>query len=280
VNPQVDVRLLLALAALMGAAPSLPAQAPDPRPTEARLFTQRDAVAAGIATAATLVVAAFDRSIAESVADPEGRLQRNTFLGARAKNFNLINEQSLTLAGLALYGIGRVSHSPTLADMSFHTAEAVVVASVVSQVIRLPLGRERPIVPSNGGSKPFVFRPFRGWNNRDYRAFPSIHSASGFAAAAVLSGEVAKRWPDARWYVSPVLYGLAATPGLSRMYMNQHWASDVLMGAFIGVVAGHKVMRYNHTTNPRNKVNRFFLGNDAGVVTRGERVLFQITRNF
>jgi membrane-associated phospholipid phosphatase len=64
------------------------------------------------------------------------------------------------------------------------------------------------------------------------------------------------------------------------MYMNQHWASDVLMGAFIGVVAGHKVMRYNHTTNPRNKVNRFFLGNDAGVVTRGERVLFQITRNF
>jgi membrane-associated phospholipid phosphatase len=280
VNPQVDVRLLLALAALIGAAPSLPAQVPDPRPTDARLFTQRDAVAAGIATAATLVVAAFDRSIAENVADPEGRLQRNTFLGARAKNFNLINEQSLTLAGLALYGIGRISHSPTLADMSFHTAEAVVVASVVSQVIRLPLGRERPIVPSNGGSKPFVFRPFRGWNNREYRAFPSIHSASGFAAAAVLSGEVAKRWPDARWYVSPVLYGLAATPGLSRMYMNQHWASDVLMGAFIGVVAGHKVMRYNHTTNPRNKVNRFFLGSDAGVVTRGERVLFQIARTF
>ncbi|MDQ3951271.1 MAG: phosphatase PAP2 family protein, partial [Gemmatimonadota bacterium] len=186
----------------------------------------------------------------------------------------------LTLGGLALYGIGRLSHSPTLADISFHMTEAVVIASVVSQVIRLPLGRERPIVKSNLGSDPFVFRPFRGWNNRDYRAFPSIHSASGFAAAAVLSGEVAKRWPDARWYVSPLLYGLAATPGLSRMYMNQHWASDVLMGAFIGVVAGQKVVRYNHATNPRNKVNRFFLGTDAGVATRGERVLFRITRSF
>ena len=279
-NRQVDLRLLLALAAAIGPAPSLPAQAPEPAPAEARLFTQRDAVAAGIATAATLALAAFDRSIAEDISDPEGRYQRSTFLGARAKNFNHVNEQTLTLAGLALYGIGRISHSPTIADMAFHTAEAVVVASVVSQVIRLPLGRERPIVEGNGGSDPFVFRPFRGWNNRDYRAFPSIHSASGFAAAAVLSGEVAKRWPGARWYVSPVLYGLAATPGLSRMYMNQHWASDVLMGAFIGVVAGQKVVRYNHTTHPRNKVNRFFLGSDADVAARGERVLFRITRTF
>jgi membrane-associated phospholipid phosphatase len=171
-----------------------------------------------------------------------------------------------------------VARQPTLADISFHIAEAVVVASTISQIIRLPLGRERPIV--NGGSDPFVFHPFKGLDTRDYRAFPSIHSASGFAAAAVLSGEVARRWPHASWYVSPLVYGLAATPGLSRMYMNQHWASDVLMGAFIGVVAGQKVVRYNHITHPRNKVNRFFLGGEAGVTTRGDRVVFQITRAF
>jgi hypothetical protein len=52
------------------------------------------------------------------------------------------------------------------------------------------------------------------------------------------------------------------------------------MGAFIGVVAGQKVVRYNHMTNPLNKVNRFFLGSDARVATRGEQVLFQITRTF
>jgi membrane-associated phospholipid phosphatase len=280
VNRHLKLCPVLALCATIGAVPYLRAQAPQPEPRDTRLFTQRDAIAAGIATAATLVVAAFDRPIAENVSDPEGRLQRNTFLGARAQNFNHINEQSLTLGGLALYGIGRLSHSSTLADVSFHVTEAVVVASVVSQVIRLPLGRERPIVATNRGRAPFVFRPFRGWNSRDYRAFPSIHSASGFAAAAVLSGEVAQRWPNARWYASPLLYGIAATPGLARMYMNQHWASDVLMGAFIGVVAGQKIVRYNHTTNPRNKVNRFFLGSDAGVATRGEAVRFQITRRF
>jgi membrane-associated phospholipid phosphatase len=272
------VGLFLTLA-LFGA-PPVGAQAPEPRATNARLFTQGDVVAAGIATAATLALAAFDRPIAEAISDPAGRYQRSRFLGARASEFNHVNEQTLTVAGLALYGIGRLSRSPTLADVSFHTAEAVVVASIVSQLIRLPVGRERPIVPSNRGSDPFVFYPFRGFGNRDYRAFPSIHSASGFAAAAVLSGEVARRWPDARWYASPLLYGLAATPGLSRMYMNQHWASDVLMGAFIGVVAGQKVVRYNHATNPRNKVNRFFLGSHADAAPHGERIILRITRPF
>jgi membrane-associated phospholipid phosphatase len=273
--------LAIAFAALLAlAAPSLRAQAPEPPRTNTRLFTERDAIAAGLATAATLVLAGFDRSIAESVSSPEGRFQRNRFLGARADNFNHVNEQSLTLGGLALYGIGRLSHSPTLADMSFHVAEAVVVASVFSQLIRLPLGRERPAVATNGGRAPFVFRPFKGWNNRDYRAFPSIHSASGFAAAAVLSGEAARRWPSARWYVSPLVYGLAATPGLARMYKNQHWATDVLMGAFIGVVSGQKIVRYNHSTNPRNKVNRFFLGNVAGVAPHDGRVTIQINRTF
>ena len=273
-------RIVLTVALQAAVASSLFAQNSEPQPSNTRLFTGRDAIAAGIATAATLALAAFDRPIAESVADPSGRYQRSTFLGARSRDFNRINEQTLTMGGLALYGIGRLSRSTTLADVSFHVAEAVVVASTVSQIIRLPLGRERPIVPGNGGSDPFVFRPFKGLGSRDYRAFPSIHSSSGFAAAAVLSGEAARRWPNARWYVTPLAYALAATPGLSRMYMNQHWASDVLMGAFIGVVAGQKVVRYNHTTNPRNKVNRFFLGNDAGLSAQEERILFRITRTF
>jgi membrane-associated phospholipid phosphatase len=280
VNRYIQLCFAAAVISATPASPPLLAQAPEPRGVDSRLFTQRDLVAAGIATAATLALAAFDRPIAESVSDPTGRYQRNAFLRARSQDFNHVNEQTLTFGGLALYGIGRLVRQPTLADISFHAAEAVVVASTISQIVRLPLGRERPIVSGNGGSKPFVFRPFRGTRSRDYRAFPSIHSASGFAAAAVLSGEVASRWPQASWYVSPLAYGLAATPGLSRMYMNQHWASDVLMGAFIGVVAGQKVVRYNHTTHPRNKVNRFFLGSDAGVATRGDRVLFQVTRTF
>jgi hypothetical protein len=44
------------------------------------------------------------------------------------------------------------------------------------------------------------------------------------------------------------------------MYNNRHWASDVMMGAAIGTFAGNKVVRYQHRTNPGNKLDKWLLG--------------------
>jgi membrane-associated phospholipid phosphatase len=54
------------------------------------------------------------------------------------------------------------------------------------------------------------------------------------------------------------MYGGAALVGLSRMYENRHWASDVIMGAAIGTFAGTKVVRY-HRTHPGNRIDRWLL---------------------
>jgi len=54
------------------------------------------------------------------------------------------------------------------------------------------------------------------------------------------------------------MYGGAALAGISRMYNNQHWASDVLVGAGIGTFAGLKVVRYNDS-HPNNRLDRIFL---------------------
>ena len=51
----------------------------------------------------------------------------------------------------------------------------------------------------------------------------------------------------------------AAVPGLTRVYLNQHWASDIVSGAFIGTLLGTKVVRYGHT-HRRSKVDQFLLG--------------------
>mgnify|MGYP003299304791 CR=1 FL=1 len=42
------------------------------------------------------------------------------------------------------------------------------------------------------------------------------------------------------------------------MYNNQHWASDVIMGAGIGTFAGLKVVRF-HDSRPNNRIDRLFL---------------------
>ena len=60
--------------------------------------------------------------------------------------------------------------------------------------------------------------------------------------------------------MAPVAYAIAAGPGLARLYNGQHWASDILAGAFVGTLAGAKIVRYNHDVAPNNRVNRFFLG--------------------
>jgi hypothetical protein len=42
------------------------------------------------------------------------------------------------------------------------------------------------------------------------------------------------------------MYGGATMVGLSRMYHNKHWASDVLLGAAVGTFSGQKIVQYSH----------------------------------
>ena len=59
-------------------------------------------------------------------------------------------------------------------------------------------------------------------------------------------------------FVAPVLYGGATLVGLSRMYHNKHWASDVALGAAVGTFSGLKVVRYSHN-HPDNRIDKLLL---------------------
>jgi membrane-associated phospholipid phosphatase len=227
------------------------------------LFVRADAAYAAGVTAAVLLLSTADVKIRRSVRSDAVQASRPLIEATRA--FNRINETTLTAGGIVLWGVGRLAGRETLADVALHTVEGVVVASLASQVIRGPLGRARPRVSPEDQ---YEFQHFQGFRNIDYRAFPSIHTSSAFAAAAVLSGEARRRWPEARGWISPAAYALAATPGLARMHLDQHWASDVAMGAFIGILVGQKVVRWNHDIAPGNRVDRLFLGR---TVVNGEQ---------
>jgi membrane-associated phospholipid phosphatase len=61
--------------------------------------------------------------------------------------------------------------------------------------------------------------------------------------------------------------------GLSRIYNNQHWASDVVAGAAIGTVIGLKVVKYTHS-HPGNRIDRKLIKSNAKSVMYPTPLMF------
>ena len=81
-----------------------------------------------------------------------------------------------------------------------------------------------------------VERPSGGKNS-----MPSGHTAQAFLSATILDME----YRDTSPWISVGGYAVATTTAMYRMINNQHWISDVLIGAGIGIFST-KVVYYTH----------------------------------
>jgi membrane-associated phospholipid phosphatase len=228
-------------------------------PTEIHktFYRQHDAKVAAEFLVASAGISLFDARIARFFQDTT---RVHVRAGRELDNiFTKVNETTLTIGGLAVYGIARLAGADAIAATAFHVSSAVAMASITSQVIRGPLGRTRPRDADKPFENQYDFQFMKGFGHFQQRAFPSIHSSSGFAAASAIVAEVKQRNPGATWLVGVPVYALALTPGLSRMYLGQHWASDIFAGAFMGTFYGWRIVSYAHS-HPTTPVDRFFLG--------------------
>jgi membrane-associated phospholipid phosphatase len=248
-------RVLLALAI----ASTLPASAAAQADTSssgsgAPLFTYRDAIlAAGVLIGARLVHPLDDRYAARL---QDSSTQANRRLQTLATFVRTTAAPGSYLIGGTMYLTGRISGNRKLASLGLHGTEALLVGEATGNVLKGIIGRQRPDVHPRD---PNNYKLFRGFGGSDsFRSFPSGHTVAGFAAAAAVTAETSRNAPNTRWIVGPIMYGGAALVGMSRMYNNRHWASDVLVGAGIGTFAGLKVVRY-HDAHPRAATDRLFL---------------------
>lgn len=260
---------LAAAVALLPCAPAL-AQTPAPAATDTSeahqtLFTARDAwLAAGFA-GLTVAMFPIDKHIETHLRDPSA--PANDFLDNSAKGVEYITTPGSFIIGGALYGIGVVANKPRLRDLGWHGTEAVLLGSGITGVLKGVLGRARP--DASIGTRPSDFKFGEGFSSgTDRTSFPSGHSTTAFAAAAAVTSEVNRMWPRYTWYVAPLMYGGATLVGLSRMYHNRHWASDVVLGAGIGTFSGLKVVKYAHA-HPDNFIDRVLLHTSAAPDGRG-----------
>jgi len=74
-----------------------------------------------------------------------------------------------------------------------------------------------------------VLRP----DGSDHYSFPSTHTAIAFASATFLHEEYKEQ---SVWY-GVAGYSIATATGVIRMLNNEHWMSDVLVGAGMGILS-------------------------------------------
>jgi hypothetical protein len=115
---------------------------------------------------------------------------------------------------LATYGIGLVTRDRMTIHVGSDLIRAQLLNAVLTRGIKLVAQRDRP-----GGSSD---------------SMPSGHTTATFATATVLQEHFG-------WKAGAPAFALGAFTGWTRVRDRAHWLSDVLVGASIGIVAGHTV---------------------------------------
>jgi hypothetical protein len=105
--------------------------------------------------------------------------------------------------------------------------EAGVLAYVLDTLVKRAVGRERPS-ESNGRT---VFVP-----GSRHDSFPSGHATEAFAVASVISAR------SKSWIIPVIAYSAATIVAIDRVNTRDHFASDVLAGAFLGSAVGHFIV--------------------------------------
>ena len=136
---------------------------------------------------------------------------------------------SLIGAGGGAYILGKLSNNEHMRETGFLAAEAAIDATAVTYALKVTTQRQRPYQATGTGSF------FNGG-----MSFPSEHSSLSWSIAGILAHE----------YPGPLAkilaYGLATTVTVTRVNAQQHFASDVLIGAGIGWYFAHSVYRARH----------------------------------
>ncbi|MBI4391478.1 MAG: phosphatase PAP2 family protein [candidate division NC10 bacterium] len=206
------------------------------------------AVLAGGLTLGVAGLLLADREIRERVQAATGSTGRDVADGVSTAG----DVSVLFGVNAALLVLGLAEQQATgetrLRDASLVALEAHVYSALFTAGLKRLTGRARPSARKGAHH----FDPFDPDD-----AFPSGHASRAFAVAAVFA--------DRYGGPVPVLaYGAAGLVAASRLVVDEHWASDVVVGAALGIVVGRALSR-RHAEGRRGLDFFPFVTTDGGV---------------
>lgn len=125
----------------------------------------------------------------------------------------------------AAYVLGMVMNETGMSRMAVLSFKAGIINTLINDSLKQTFRRALPRETDD------PFRETRS-DGAPSMGMPSGHTSFAFSVATVIAEVVREEYNST---AIPVLaYGAAAITAWSRVYQNQHWASDVLIGAIVG----------------------------------------------
>jgi membrane-associated phospholipid phosphatase len=170
------------------------------------LSTKESVVLITAATAAALLITPFDEALT-------ARASSSPFLKSAFDGWARRVGQEWVLGGgaLATYVVGRRTGNARAARVGGDLMEAQLISGFSTLILKYAVNRERP--------------------DRYPRSFPSGHASGTFASAVVLDRHFGPK-------VSVPAYVLAILASGARLQANSHFATDVILGTTVGILAG------------------------------------------
>ena len=122
---------------------------------------------------------------------------------------------------VTMFAVGLFNKDKKLQQQSYKVVGSLLINTAITQAMKYTFKRNRPYQ-----DYPTIIFP----SNIEHDAsFPSGHTSTAFALATSMSIQYKK------WYVVVPAFVWASSVGYSRLYLGEHYPTDVLAGAAIGM---------------------------------------------
>lgn len=187
-----------------------------------------------------LVVGVTAGLLAADAQDAPYFRRTTTFNGFNRVFSTNITQSEILIAPASFYVVGLLNKDPYARKTGLLAGEALADVTVLSAVIKALTRQTRPdAIPPYGNFSDTFFKakgdPFSS-------GFPSGHAISAFAVATI----IARRYGNHHRWVPFVAYAAAGVIGFSRVTTQEHFPSDV----FLGAALGYAISRYDVLREP------------------------------